>query len=96
MRSAQVTRRQARTLKSNLEPVRDYLDRLAKRMKHQSFPSDDPLMTLVRKAQLAIHELTNDLLIRTLERPVTPPAPPPTIGMSKRALEIQDRRQGKR
>jgi hypothetical protein len=65
-------------------------------MRVRGFPPDDQLMRLVANAEQALHELQNDLLIRTLEGPTAPPADPPTIGKSKRALEIQDRQRGVR
>jgi hypothetical protein len=96
MHSDQVTRRQARTIKARLQPTLDYVTRLAARMRSTGFGPDDQLMTLVGNAEQALHELQNDLLIRTLEGPTTPPSEPQAIGKSKRALEIQDRQQGVR
>jgi hypothetical protein len=63
-------------------------------MRSKGFGPDDQLMTLVGNAERALHELQNDLLIRTLEGPTAPPAEPPMLGKSKRALEIQDRQRG--
>ena len=94
MDSNEVTRRQARSIKARLHPTLDYVTRLAARMRTKGFPPDDQLMRLVGAAEQALHELQNDLLIRTLEGPTAPPAEPPMIGKSKRALEIQDRHRG--
>jgi hypothetical protein len=95
MRSDEVTRRQARTIKAALQPTLDYVTRLAARMRTKGFSSDDELMRLVANAEQALHELQNDLLIRTLDGPTAPPAEPPMIGNSKRALEIQDGNGGR-
>jgi hypothetical protein len=62
-------------------------------MRAKGFPPDDQLMKLVGNAERALHELQSDPLIRTLEGPTAPLAEAPTIGKSKRALEIQDRQQ---
>jgi hypothetical protein len=94
MQSDQVSRRQARTIKARLQPALDYVSRLAARMRARGFPPDDQLMALVSNAEQALHELQNDLLIRTLEGPTAPPAQSPTLGISKRALEIEDRQRG--
>jgi hypothetical protein len=69
--------------------------RLAARMRSTGFGPDE-LMRLVGNAEQSLHELQNDLLIRTLEGPTSPPAEPPTLGKSKRALDIQDRQRGVR
>ena len=83
-------------MKAKLEPTRDYLIELKKRMQSRGFHSGDELMDLVIAADLAVQNLYNDLLIRTLEGPVAPPPAPPMLGTSKRALEIHDRQQGLR
>ena len=93
MESNQVTRRQARTIKAKLQPTLDYVSRLAARMRARGFPPDDQLMALVSNAEQALHELQSDLLIRTLEGPTALPGDSPTIGKSKRALEIRDRQR---
>jgi hypothetical protein len=95
MKSSDVTRRQALIVKKQLEPTRDYLIKLHQRMSKRGFDADDELMALVIAANLAIQNLCNDLTIRTREGPTAPPAEPPTIGKSKRALEIRDRQQGR-
>ena len=94
MRSDEVTRRQARTIKAALQPTLVYVTQLAARMRAKGFPPDDQLMALVSNAERALYELQNDLLIRTLEGPTALPTEAPTIGESKRALEIQDRQRG--
>jgi hypothetical protein len=94
MRSDQVTRRQSRTIKAQLQPTLDYLTRLHDRMGRVGFNSEDELMRLVVDAELALHRLCVDLRIRMDDGPTAPPAEPPTLGISKRALEIQDRQQG--
>jgi hypothetical protein len=96
MQSNQVTRRQARIVKAKLEPTRDYLIKLRQRMGSRGFHSGDELMDLVIAADLAVQNLCNDLVIRSLEGPVAPPPAPPMLGTSKRALEIHDRVQGSR
>jgi hypothetical protein len=80
--------------KAGCSPTMDYVTRLAARMRATGFSTDDELMRLVGNAERALHDLQNDLLIRTLEGPTAPPAEPPMLGESKRALEIQDRQQG--
>jgi hypothetical protein len=65
-------------------------------MAKRGFYDGDELMRLVCNAEQALHELQSDLLIRTLEGPTAAPVEPPTLGISKRALEIQDRQQGNR
>jgi hypothetical protein len=57
------------------------------------FNSDDELMRLEVDAELAMHRLCVDLVIRTQDGPTAPPAEPPILGKSKRALEIQDRQR---
>ena len=60
MESNQVTRRQARTIKTKLQPTLDYVTRLAARMRTKGFPPDDEFMKLVGNAERALHELQND------------------------------------
>ena len=96
MDSSQVTRRQARIVKKRLEPTRDYLIELHKRMSRTGFHPDDELMVLVVAADLAMQFLCNDLTLRVLDGPTTLPPKPKTLGISKRALEIQDRQKGTR
>jgi hypothetical protein len=64
MRSDQVTRRQSRTIKAQLQPTLDYLTRLHDRMGRVGFNSEDELMRLVVDAELALHRLCVDLRIR--------------------------------
>ncbi|HEY4235228.1 MAG TPA: hypothetical protein VGM76_17490 [Lacipirellulaceae bacterium] len=96
MKSSEVTRRQARIVKKRLEPTREYLIQLRRRMNKRGFHADDELMGLVIAADLAIQSLCNYLTIRSREGPTAPSAEPPSVGISKRALEIRDRQQGNR
>jgi hypothetical protein len=83
-------------MKARLQPTVDYMTRLAARMRSTGFGPDDELMRLVGNTEGALYELQNDLLIRMQEGPTAPPAEPPMLGKSKRALEIRDRQQGVR
>jgi hypothetical protein len=57
MRSDDLTREQARALKSKLQPMLGYLNRLKKRMANKGFPPNDQLLIAVCKAEMAMHEL---------------------------------------
>jgi hypothetical protein len=96
MDSSQVTRRQARIVRAKIEPTRDYLTKLRRRMQQRGFASDDELMGLVIAAEQAWHSLCNDLQLRIWDEPTVPPANAPTLGNSKRALEIKDARHRNR
>jgi hypothetical protein len=92
MDSAQVTRRQARIVRAKIEPTRDYLTKLRRRMQQRGFTSDDELMGLVIAAEQALHSLCSDLQLRVWDGPKESPPEPAPLGKSKRALEIEDRR----
>jgi hypothetical protein len=94
MDSSQVTRRHARIVKGRLQPTLDYVTRLRQRMAKRGFQSGDELMQLVSNAETALHALCVDLLIRTEDGPTELPPPPKSLGISKRALEIEDRQRG--
>ena len=93
MDSSQVTRRQARIVKGQIEPTRDYLTSLRQRMAQRGFVSGDELMDLVCNAEMALHNLCVDLRIRMDDGPTAPPPPPKSLGISKRAMEIEDRQR---
>jgi hypothetical protein len=93
MDSSQVTRRQAGSVRAKIEPTRDYLTKLRRRMQWRGFNSDDELMGLVIAAEQALHTLCNDLQLRIWDGPKEQPPDAPSIGKSKRALEIEDRRR---
>ena len=93
MNSSQVTRRQARIVRAKIEPTRDYLTKLRRRMQQRGFASDDELMGLVIVAELALYSLTNDLQLRVWDGPKESPREPTPLGKSKRALEIEERRR---
>jgi hypothetical protein len=57
MRSNELTRDRARTLKNKTHPMLGYLGRLKYRMHDRRFPSDDLLFLTVVKTYDAIHEL---------------------------------------
>ena len=93
MDSKQVTRRQARTIKAMVEPFRQYLYRLRTQMTHRGFVPGDPLLELVKSAELAIVELYVDLEIRTREGPASVPEPKQTVWLDQRsARKRHDRR----
>jgi hypothetical protein len=94
MNSSQVTRRQARIIKGRLQPTLDYVTQLRQRMAKRGFSQGDELMDLVFDAERALHKLCVDLLFRTEDGPTELPPPPKTLGISKRALEIEDRQRG--
>jgi hypothetical protein len=96
MNASLVTRLQARTVKKRLEPIREYLIELHQRMNKRGFDGDDELMALVIAADLAIQNLYNDLLIRTVDGPTAPPPEPKSVGISNRALKARDRQQRNR
>jgi hypothetical protein len=96
MRSDQVTRRQARIVRDKIEPTRDYLTKLRRRMQWRGFTSDDELMGLVIAAEQALHTLCNDLQLRIWNGPKEKPPEAPSTGKSKRAFEIEDRRRRNR
>jgi hypothetical protein len=93
MDSAQVTRRQARIVRAKIEPTRDYLTKLRRRMRQRGFTSEDELMGLVIVAEQALHSLSNDLQLRICDGPKESLPEPTPLGKSKRALEIEDRRR---
>jgi hypothetical protein len=93
MNSSQVTRRQARIVRAKIEPTRNYLTKLRRRMQWRGFTSDDEMMGLVIAAEQALHTLCNDLQLRICDGAKEPPPVRPSIGKSKRALEIEDRRR---
>jgi hypothetical protein len=63
-------------------------------MAKRGFVSGDELMDLVCDAEMALHKLCVDLLLRTENGPTALPPPTKSLGISKRALEIEDRQQG--
>jgi hypothetical protein len=93
MKADEVTKRQARIVKAKLEPTLDYMTRLRQRMAQRGFDGDDTLMALVSDAERALQALCVDLLIRTEDGPTAlPPAQPPkSLGISKRAQEVEER-----
>ena len=76
MNADQVTRRQARAIKSKVEPFRYYLYQLRSRMSARGFAPGDPLFDLVRQAETAIGELFVDIEYRTKCGPVELPPKP--------------------
>ena len=60
MDSSDLTRSQALAISGKIEPMRQYLLRLDKRIKQRCFPADDPLRVLVADALNAIHLLHNE------------------------------------
>jgi hypothetical protein len=57
MQSDDLSRDQARALKNKLHPMLGYLTRLRKRMAARGFTQDDPLLQVVQRAEMAMHEL---------------------------------------
>jgi hypothetical protein len=57
MRSHDLTKAQARTLKNKLAPMLGYLNRLKRRMIRRGFPPDDRLLMAVRAAEDSMHAL---------------------------------------
>ncbi|MGD9632343.1 MAG: hypothetical protein AB7G28_14155 [Pirellulales bacterium] len=93
MNAEEVTRRQARAIKSKVEPFRQYLYRLRTRMAHRGFTPGDELFELVKSAELAVGELFVDLEVRTREGPTAEPEPIETPWLEqKSARKRHDRR----
>jgi hypothetical protein len=57
MQSDDLTRDQARALKNKIHPMLGYLTKLRKRMAYKGFTQDDPLLKVVQRAEMAMHEL---------------------------------------
>lgn len=57
MRSDDLTKEQARTLKNNLQPMLGYLNRLKQRMRRKGFPPDDRLLAAVCRVEDALYAL---------------------------------------
>lgn len=93
MNADQVTRRQARAIRSRVADMRQYFFRLRTRMVQRGFQSDDPLFALVEQAERAVDELFVDLEIRVREGPVSVPEPTQTPWLEQRsARKRHDRR----
>ena len=88
-----MTRRQARIVRAKIEPTRDYLTKLRRRMQQRGLTSNDELMGLVISAEQALHALCNDLQLRIWDGPKELPPEPTPLGKSNRALEIEGRRR---
>jgi hypothetical protein len=85
MDADQVTRRQARAIKSKVEPFRYYLYLLRSRMSARGFTPGDPLFELVRQAETAIGELFVDVEYRTKCGPVEGSKRPPINPLDRRS-----------
>ena len=93
MDSSQVTRRQARIVKGRLQPTLDYVTQLRRRMAKRGFVYGDELMDLVCDAEMALHKLCVDLLLRTENGRPLATATEVTWHIEA-GLEIEDRHRG--
>jgi len=93
MNANELTRAQARAIRAQIEPMRDYLYRLRKRMATRGFPLDDPLFVLVVEAQQAIGQLFMDVAARGYSGPIEAPRTRPLNPLDQRsARKRHDRR----
>jgi hypothetical protein len=79
MNADDLTRGQAGALKTKLEPMVSYLNRLGKRMSGRGFPDDDPMRLLVAAALKAMYELYAEVQCRSIDgkgRDEKPPVDP--------------------
>jgi hypothetical protein len=76
MQSTDLTREQARALKSKLQPMIGYLSRLKRRMYQRGFLAGDPLLDAVVNAENAMHALSveTDYLAMSASKVDKPPA----------------------